>query len=60
MKTNTVVTYQVLDKYGNFVPVPETTEFRVTRKAARAFKNYCNEVNKHCSPFRIAKVVVSK
>ncbi len=60
MKTNTVVTYQVLDKFGQSVPVPETTAFRVTRKVARAFKNYCNTANKYCAPFRIAKVTVTK
>lgn len=64
MKTNNVLTYDVVDKGGvkigfNYLPFNYTSN-RMSRKAARNIKNYLNAMDKESSPHRIIATIITK
>lgn len=54
MKTNNVINWFVVNKFGNIVH-----DF-TNRKLARLYKNFANVADADYAPFRIAKVMVTK
>lgn len=60
MKNFKVVQYLVLDKNGNEHADFNSSFNRMTRKIARAFKNYLNIASPNNAPHRIAEVRITK
>lgn len=54
MKTNNVINWFVVNKYGNII-----ADF-ATRKPARLYKNFSNVADSDYAPFRIAALKVAK
>jgi hypothetical protein len=60
MKNFKVLEYLVVDKNGISFQDYNGTYKRMTRKIARAFKNYVNVARPEGAPFRIAEMRVTK